>query len=104
MAETTTITIPKKKKGWFQKIPTSVLFSPGGMVLILFAIIMELIDLIPIPFIDQLWEIPFEIIFIIFFLIIVKDASFKSLVIPIILERIPILNDILPSFVIRMFI
>lgn len=104
MAETITIAVPKKKGGWFQKIPRDVLLSPGGMVLILFAIIMELVDLIPIPFIDQLWEIPFEILFIVFFLAIVKDASFKSLVIPIILERIPILNDILPSFLIRMFV
>lgn len=103
MAETTTVAIPKKKKGWFQKIPTNVLLSPGGMVLILLATIMELVDLIPIPFIDQLWEIPFEILFIVFFLAIVKDVSFKSLIIPIIVERIPGISDIVPSFVIRMF-
>jgi len=52
---------PLKKKGkWFQKIPKNVLLSPAGAILVLFAIIMEAVDVIPIPFVDQLWEIPFH--------------------------------------------
>jgi len=93
---------PKKKKGWFQKIPTRVLFSPGGMVLVFFALIIEVIDWIPLPLIDQIIELPLEIMFIIFFFAIVKDASWKSLVIPFIIERIPIVSDILPSFLLKM--
>ena len=92
----------KKKSKWFQKIPTNVLLSPGGFVLIIFAGTIELIDLIPLPIIDQLWELPLEVLFIVFFMIIVPNASFKSLVIPIIIERIPLLNDILPTFFIKM--
>jgi len=99
--DTAVIAIPKKKKGWFQKIPTHVLLSPAGMVLAMFALTIEIIDLIPIPFIDQLWELPLEIAFIVFFLLLVKDASFKSLVIPFILERIPILSDILPTWFLK---
>ncbi len=95
------ITAPKKK-GWFQKIPSDVLLSPSGMVLIFFALIMEIIDVIPIPFIDQLWELPLEIIFIILLIIIAK-VPIKSCLIPFIIERIPVISDILPTWVIRMF-
>ena len=95
---------PKEKKSsWFKKIPTEVLLSPGGMVLIFFAGTIELIDLIPLPFFDQLWELPLEVAFITFFLMIVPDASFKSLVIPIIIERIPVVSDVVPTLLIKMF-
>jgi len=98
------IKIPVKKKGgWFQKIPGDVLLSPGGMILIFFALIIEIIDLIPIPFIDQAIELPLEIIFIVFLVLIAK-TSFKSLLIPFIIERIPMISDILPTWLIRMFV
>jgi len=103
MAEEIKIPTTKKKPGWFQKIPAEVLGSPGGMVLLFFSGIIELVDLIPLPFVDQLWELPLEIIFITLFLTIVPNASFKSLVIPIVIERIPALSDIIPSFFIKMF-
>lgn len=93
---------PKKGGGgWFAKIPQDVLLSPGGAVLITFAVLMEGIDLIPIPFFDQLWEFPLEIIFI---LLLVKIAKvpLKSSVIPFIAERIPGINDIVPTWIIRM--
>jgi len=92
----------KKKGGWFQKIPAETLLSPGGIILIFLAIIIEAIDWIPLPFIDQLIELPLEVIFIIFLVIITK-ASFKSLIIPFIIERIPIISDILPTWLIRLF-
>lgn len=94
------ISIPKKK-GWFQKIPKDVLFSPGGIVLIFFAIVMELVDLIPLPVVDQIWELPFEIIFIILLTLIAK-VPLKTSLIPFLIERIPVINDILPTWVIRM--
>lgn len=98
--------IPKKalvpkKKGWFSKIPTDVLLSPGGVVLVFFAIIMEVLDIIPIPFVDQLWELPLELIFIVLLTIIAK-VPLKTSIIPFLIERIPVINDILPSWVIRM--
>ena len=93
---------PKKKGGWFQKIPTDVLLSPGGMVLFFLALLIEIIDWIPLPVIDQIIELPLEIMFIVLLAIIAK-TSFKSLIIPFIIERIPIISDILPTWLIRMF-
>ncbi len=90
-----------KKGGWFKKIPADVLLSPGGMVLIFFALVMELIDLIPIPFIDQLWELPLEIIFVVLLGVIAK-VPLKTSVIPFLIERIPVISDILPTWVIRL--
>jgi hypothetical protein len=91
-----------KKHGWFQKIPTEILLSPGGVVLVLFALIMELIDLAPIPILDQVWEIPKEIFFMILLSIIAK-MSFKSMIIPFIVERVPVINDIVPTWLIKVF-
>lgn len=94
--------VPKKKGGWFQKIPSEILLSPGGMILIFFALLIEIVDWIPLPFIDQIIELPLEIFFIVFFVIITK-ASFKSLVIPFAIERIPLISDILPTWVLKFF-
>jgi hypothetical protein len=91
-----------KKHGWFQKIPTEILLSPGGVALVLFALIMELVDLVPIPILDQTWEIPKEIFFMILLSIIAK-MSFKSMIIPFIIERVPAINDIIPTWFIKMF-
>ena len=100
------ISVPKKR-GWFQKIPTDVLLSPAGMVLISFAGFMELLDLIPIPVVDQLWEIPFEIVFIIL-LVKLAHVSLKSCVIPFFAERIISITtvgfDFIPTWVIRMLV
>jgi len=93
----------KKKGGWFQKIPTDVLLSPGGMILIFFAVIMEIVDLIPLPIIDQLWELPFEIVFVILLTVLAK-VPLKASVIPFLIERIPMVSDILPTWVIRMLV
>ena len=90
-----------KKKGWFQKIPAGVLLSPGGMILIFFALVMEIVDLIPIPIIDQLWELPFEIVFILLLSLIAK-TPLKTAIIPFLVERIPVISDILPTWVIRL--
>ena len=103
----TKITSKKKgreKGGWFQKIPKEIIFSPGGAILIVLALIIEVVDWIPIPGVDSLtWELALEIIFLIFLSIIAK-VSFKSMVIPLIIERIPVISDVLPTWIIRMFI
>jgi len=95
--------VPKKKGGWFQKVPTEILLSPGGVILFFLAGLIEIIDWIPLPFVDQLIELPLEILFIVFFVYITK-ASFKSLIIPFIIERIPIISDIAPTWLIKMFV
>jgi len=92
-----------KKKGWFQKIPKDILLSPGGMVLIFFALFMEILDWIPIPIFDQIWELPLEIVFVVLLSIIAK-TSFKSAIIPLVIERIPIISDVLPTWFLRMFV
>ncbi len=91
-----------KKGGWFQKIPREVLLSPGGMVLIILAALIEIGDLIPIPILDQLWELPLEIVFMTLFFVIVKP-SIKSMILPFIIERIPLISDIVPTWLIKMF-
>jgi len=103
MAEEKVKVAAKKKKGWFQKIPTRVLFSPAGVILIFFAMVMEVIDWIPLPVVDQLWELPLEILFIILLTVLAK-VPIKTSVIPFALERIPILSDVLPTWVIRMIV
>lgn len=95
------IKVTPKKKTWFQKIPSHVLLSPAGMALIGFALIMEILDLIPIPFVDQLWELPLELVFILLLAILAK-IPLKACLIPFVLERIPILSDIIPTWVIRL--
>ncbi|MFH1575751.1 MAG: hypothetical protein ABIB55_02290 [Candidatus Nealsonbacteria bacterium] len=101
-----TKTVPgqlKKQGGWFQKIPKEILFSPGGMVLIFLALIIEIIDWIPIPIIDNIWELPLELMFLVFLAMITK-IPFKAMVIPFIIERIPLVNDIVPTWLLRLFI
>ncbi|KPJ54771.1 hypothetical protein AMJ47_03430 [Parcubacteria bacterium DG_72] len=101
--ETQEVKTPVKKKGgWFQKIPFNVILSPGGIILVFLAIIIEILDLIPIPVIDQIWELPLEIFFIILFIIIVKP-SIKSLIIPFVIERIPLVSDVAPTWAAKMF-
>lgn len=101
------VSVPKKKGGWFQKIPTDVLLSPAGLVLISFAGLMELLDLIPVPIADQIWEIPLEIVFIIL-LVKLAHVSLKSCVIPFFAERIisivTVGFDFIPTWVIRMLV
>jgi hypothetical protein len=91
------------KKSRLSKIPTEVLLSPGGIILIFFALVLELLDLIPIPFLDQIWELPFELIFI-FLLIIIAKVPIKSCLLPFIIERVPAINDILPTWLLRLFV
>lgn len=93
------VRVPGAKKGWFQKIPAEVRFSPGGFLLIGFAIFMEVLDWI-IP-LDGIFGIFFELIFIVMLVILAK-VSLKSCLIPFLLERIPILSDILPTWFLRM--
>ncbi|MDI6603000.1 MAG: hypothetical protein QME57_02665 [Patescibacteria group bacterium] len=93
-----------KKGGWFERVPRDILFSPGGMVLTLLALIIEGMDWLPIPpVLDQILEIPLEINFYILFIQIVKP-SIKSLIIPFGLERIAGLSDILPTLLLKMFL
>lgn len=99
--ETIKVAVKKKKGGWFQKIPTQVLLSPVGIILIFFAIVMEVIDWIPIPVVDQIWELPLELLFIGLLTVLAK-VPIKASVIPFLVERIPVLSDILPTWVIRM--
>jgi len=95
------VSVPKKKKGWFQKIPTDVLFSPGGIILIFFVIIVETIGfLVPIPILSSIIKLPFEIILIIL-LITVAKVSAKSLILPYVID---FFLPFLPTWIIRMFI
>ncbi|MFC1789436.1 hypothetical protein ACFLYY_00490 [Patescibacteria group bacterium] len=94
----------KKGGGKIKKIPTNVLLSPGGVVLIFSALIIEVIDWIPILGVDALtWELILEIGFMVELAIIAK-MPLSSMIIPLIVERIPVVSDIVPSFLIRLFV
>jgi len=90
----------KKKSGWFAKIPKDVFFSPTGMILFILAAAIEIIDLIPIPIADQIWELPLELMFIAFAVMLIEEITLKSMLIFFLLERIPWFNDICPTFLI----
>lgn len=104
MNEENKVQIKKKGPGkWFKKIPRDFLFSPGGVVLMAYAGIMEIIDLIPVPGLDCLtWELALEIPFAILLIVLAK-VPVQSTIIPLVIERIPVVSDFLPTWVIRMF-
>ncbi len=94
----------KKKGGFFEKIPRDILFSPGGAVLLTFSLFMEGLDWIPIPILDSFtWELVLELIFIVL-LVLIARVSFKGLIIPFIIERLPGISDILPSWFLKLFL
>ncbi len=90
----------KKRGNLVKKIPTEVLLSPGGIILLFWAIAIEAIDFI-IPGGGLTWKLMLDIPFLIFFVLITK-ASFRTLIVPFILERLPLLGDILPTWVLRL--
>jgi len=75
-----------KIKKRLKKIPPGFLFSPGGLI----------------PGGSLTFEIIPEIIFIILLRVITK-MPLKNMLFPLILERIPMLSDIIPSWLIRLF-
>jgi len=94
----------EKKNQWMPKIPPGVLFSPGGMILAVFSLIIEVIDiLIPVPVLGDLIKIPLEIMNMIIF-IVVTGFPLKSLIIPFLIERIPFIGDIIPTWFLRLII
>jgi hypothetical protein len=94
---------PRQRGGFLGKVPKEILFSPGGMTLVFLAVVMEVLDIIPIPFLDQILELPLEIIFIVFFKFITK-LPLSACLIPFLIERIPLINDIFPTWLIRLFL
>jgi len=105
MSEENKVQVKKKGPGkWFNKIPRDFLLSPGGIILMIYAGTMEIIDLIPIPGLDSLtWELALEIPFVILLVVLAK-VPIQSTIIPLIIERIPVISDIVPTWVIRMFL
>lgn len=88
----------KRKNSWFQKIPTHVLLSPAGMIIIFVVLIVEVIGvLIPIPIISTLFQFPFQVILIILLITIAK-VSIKSLILPYVID---FFFPFLPVWIIR---
>lgn len=92
----------KIKKKRFDKIPPEILFSPGGMILLMIAFMIEAIDFV-IPGGGLSWKIILDIFFLVPFVLIVRP-SFRSLILPFILERVPIIADIIPTWVLKMIL
>jgi len=96
--ETQKIKTPTKKGGWFQKIPSDVFLSPGGMVIFFLVIIIEILGVIvPIPIIGFLVQLPIVILLYIL-LMTIGGLSFKSLIIVPIVE---LFFPFLPTWIIR---
>jgi len=93
---------PVKGGKWFRKIPKEFLFSPGGMILIFLAIFFEILDIL-IPMGSLTFEIIFDLIFACF-LVVIARVPVQSTVIPFLIERIPLISSILPTWLIRLFI
>lgn len=92
----------KKMPGkWFRKVPKGVLFSPGGIILIFLAIIFEISDPL-LPGGALTVEIIPDLIFA-FFLIKIAKVPWQSTAIPFLIERIPLISDISPTWLIKLF-
>lgn len=89
----------KKKPGkWFGKIPKEMILSPGGIILLLTAILIEVVDfLIPPTGVDVLIELIPEIIFAVM-LTVIAGVPLVSQIVPILIERVPFVSDIVPTF------
>jgi len=89
---------------WFKKIPKDILLSPGGMILIFFALVLEVTDLlIPPSLVDSLLiEMIPELVFCAM-LHFIADIPFSSQLIPFLIERIPIVSDIVPTWLLKLF-
>jgi len=85
-----------KKGGWWKKIP---------LILIFLALIIELCDLIlpGVAFLEYIIEIPLEIVFL-FLLAKIADYPLKAMIIPFVIERVPILSDVLPTWFLKLFV
>jgi len=91
----------KKKPGkHLTKIPSDILLSPGGVILVLFALVMEAMDIL-LPGGSLTIEIIPELIFIVLLFLIAR-VSLTSMILPFLVERVPILSDIIPSWLIRL--
>ncbi len=91
----------KKKGRFFNRIPKDFLISPPGVVLVVIAIVFEIVDLF-IPGGSLTLEIIPDVIFAVLLSIFAK-VPLTSSIIPFVIERIPVISDILPTWVIRMF-
>lgn len=100
MAEAEAVKV-KKKGGFFQKIPSDVFLSPGGIVILFTVIIVEILGIIvPIPIIGFLIQLPFVIILYIL-LMTIGGLSFKSLIMVPVIE---LFFPFLPTWIIRILI
>jgi len=102
----------KKRGRFFQKIPKEALTSPGGMVCVFLAIFLEILDWILDAFhfvYPFKWEaavaLPKAILDFIFaiFSALLLGVSVRSNLLPFLIERIPFLGTILPTWIIRLF-
>lgn len=85
-----------------KKIPKEFFSSPGGMVLIFLALGFELLDLFLIGG-SLTIEIILDLIFVIFLQQLAKVPLSDS-ILPFIIERLPLISDFLPTWLIRLFI
>lgn len=103
----------KKRGGFFQRIPKETLLTPAGMVGVMLACFLEVSDWI-LDYFHILypgkWEslvMPIKTFFDLIFgfsLSLMTRTSVKSNILPFLVERIPFISTILPTWVLRIII
>ena len=95
----------KSKRKWFKKIPKDIFFTPGGMVLAFFAVVMEILDaLIPPSGIDSLVIELIPELFYCVLLNMIAGVSFTAMIIPLLVERITFISDVVPTWLIQLLL
>lgn len=80
------------RKGWLKDIP---LMSPAGIILLTLGFIADLVGWIPLV------GLTFKVIFFVALFAIARP-SLKSLIVPVIIEEIPVIN-LFPTCIVKMF-
>lgn len=103
----------KKRGGFFQRIPKETLLTPAGMVGVMLACLLEVSDWM-LDYFHVLYPGKWEILVmpiktsvdLIFglFLSLMTRTSVKSNILPFLIERLPFIGTILPTWVLRIII
>jgi len=92
---------PSGIKKRLKRVSKGSLFTPAGIILIFFAVFIEVLDWIVVGAgIDAFtYELILEIIFALAAVALV-GASFRDMIVPFLIERILVVSDAIPSFLI----
>jgi hypothetical protein len=85
---------------FFAKIPKEKLLSPAGMVLFILAALIEGLDLVLPGGSVTIEIIPDLLMAVLMYFLL--DVPLESTILPFLIERIPFISDILPTWILKM--